>query len=287
MEILFLTTIIAILSLSFKISLSEKTFTPYIDTLKEISYIVNPGERICARDQLLIAAFIPSAVDNNEKRFALRQTWARRQEQIRFIFVLGKSLNNSILNSKIIEESNKYGDIVQGDFLDTYQNLTLKTIFGLKWMSVYCQNAQFLLKVDDDIVVNTHLLLNYFQSNLHTQATMFGRVYDKAYPFRDKGYKWYVSFEEYAGDFYPKYCAGKAYLMTQDLASKMVESTKLVKPFIFEDVYVGMLAEYLKISFRHIAEFMFFNDYFTKEKAMFVLTSNLNEFEHVSKIIFS
>jgi beta-1,3-galactosyltransferase 2 len=287
MEILFLTTIIAILSLGFKFSLSEKTFTPYIDTLNDISFIVNPGERICARDQLLIAAFIPSAVDNNEKRLALRQTWARRQEKIRFVFVLGISFNNSILNSKIIEESNQYGDIVQGDFLDTYQNLTLKTIFGLKWMSLYCQSARFLMKVDDDIVVNTYLLLNYFQSNLPTQATMFGRVYDKAYPFRNKDYKWYVSYEEYAGDFYPTFCAGKAYLMTNDLTSKMVESTKFVKPFIFEDVYVGMLAEYLKISFKKIAEFMFFNDYFKKEKAMFVLTNNLNEFEHVWKIIFS
>ena len=43
-------------------------------------------------------------------------------------------------------------------FQDTYHNLTLKTIMGLKWTSIFCSQARFVLKTDDDIYVNVELL---------------------------------------------------------------------------------------------------------------------------------
>ena len=43
-------------------------------------------------------------------------------------------------------------------FQDTYHNLTLKTIMGLKWMAIFCPQAEFVLKTDDDIYVNVDLL---------------------------------------------------------------------------------------------------------------------------------
>ena len=41
--------------------------------------------------------------------------------------MIGKSLNETV-NELIVEESKNFGDIVQEDFMDTYQNLTTKTV---------------------------------------------------------------------------------------------------------------------------------------------------------------
>ncbi len=47
----------------------------------------------------------------------------------------------------ISEEQKLYGDIVQGSFTEHYTNLTLKAIMGLKWVSEYCSNAPYAIKV--------------------------------------------------------------------------------------------------------------------------------------------
>ena len=43
---------------------------------------------------------------------------------------------------------------MQWDFLDTYQNLTIKSIMSLKWASQNCKEAAYVVKMDDDIFVN-------------------------------------------------------------------------------------------------------------------------------------
>ena len=53
---------------------------------------------------------------------------------------------------------------------DTYHNLTLKTVMGLKWTSIFCPQARFVMKTDDDIFVNL--------SDLHEALTKedFSRI---------------------------------------------------------------------------------------------------------------
>ena len=43
-------------------------------------------------------------------------------------------------------------------FQDIYYNLTLKTVMGLKWSSIYCSQVKYVMKTDDDIFVNVPLL---------------------------------------------------------------------------------------------------------------------------------
>ena len=43
-------------------------------------------------------------------------------------------------------------------FQDTYRNLTLKTVMGLKWSAIFCPQARHVMKTDDDIFVNVPLL---------------------------------------------------------------------------------------------------------------------------------
>ena len=61
-------------------------------------------------------------------------------------------------------------------FQDTYHNLTLKTIMGLKWMSIFCPQAQYVLKTDDDIYVNVDLL---HRSLLEESKTLSQNIHGK------------------------------------------------------------------------------------------------------------
>ena len=42
------------------------------------------------------------------------------------------------LQKELDQESDLHQDIVQENFIDSYANLTLKTIGGVKWSQTYC-----------------------------------------------------------------------------------------------------------------------------------------------------
>ena len=54
------------------------------------------------------------------------------------------------MQKKIYKESEKYEDIIQGDFIDTYHNLSYKAVMGNVWVSEFCEQAEFVVKADDD-----------------------------------------------------------------------------------------------------------------------------------------
>ena len=63
---------------------------------------------------------------------------------------------------KIEQEHAKYSDILQESFMDSYNNLTIKSIYILKY---YIRNAakfkiDYLLKTDDDSFINLEALLD-------------------------------------------------------------------------------------------------------------------------------
>ncbi len=44
-----------------------------------------------------------------------------------------------------------------GDFIDKYHNLVYKNIFGKLWVSEFCEQAEFVVKVaSDTFVLKTH-----------------------------------------------------------------------------------------------------------------------------------
>ena len=48
---------------------------------------------------------------------------------------------------------------MQGDFLDTYRNLSYKNIMGNLWVSHFCEQAKFVVKTDDDQYVDLYEVL--------------------------------------------------------------------------------------------------------------------------------
>ena len=93
------------------------------------SYVLNVRKDIYTQDKVTLLAVVTSATDNFEKRLAIRQTWANSElfPSIEAVFITGLSKNDSI-NERLANESKIYGDIIQENFVDTYKNLTIKTV---------------------------------------------------------------------------------------------------------------------------------------------------------------
>ena len=73
----------------------------------------------------------------------------------RLAFMLGYS-SDKAEQERIRNESNLHHDIVQGDFLDTYKNLTYKSVMGHMWARRFCAQAEFVMKADDDIYLDLY-----------------------------------------------------------------------------------------------------------------------------------
>ena len=71
------------------------------------------------------------------------------------MFCTGSTFDENIQRS-LEEESQEYGDLVQGDFLDNYYNLSYKAIMGNLWVAEFCSQAEFLVKTDDDMFVDMY-----------------------------------------------------------------------------------------------------------------------------------
>ena len=112
---------------------------------------------------------VKSALSNAKNRNAIRKTWGYEKRfadvQIRTVFLLGSDVSSeSGVQANIDSENEKYHDIIQGDFIDTYYNNTLKTLMGMKWAAEFCQNSRFYFFVDDDFYVSTRNLLRFLRN---------------------------------------------------------------------------------------------------------------------------
>lgn len=66
--------------------------------------------------------------------------------QIKVVFLIGKTENNET-QEKIIGEYQTYNDLIQEDFIDSYNNLTLKSVMMLKWVVKNCDRKGTLQDV--------------------------------------------------------------------------------------------------------------------------------------------
>ncbi|KAH8409468.1 hypothetical protein KR222_006332 [Zaprionus bogoriensis] len=219
-------------------------------------------ERICPSNgsatRMLI--LITSAQTHAEARMSIRQTWGHygTRRDIGMAFVLGRGTNETV-NKALSEENFMYGDLIRGNFIDSYNNLTLKTISSLEWVDQHCSRAKYVLKTDDDMFINVPKLLNFVrQLEKHKDKRLiFGRLAKKWKPIRNKKSKYYVSTDQFPAAVFPSFTTGPAYVMTGSIVHDLyVRSLKTVY-LKLEDVFTtGIVAQSLGIERLHVNEFV-------------------------------
>ncbi|KAJ8308055.1 hypothetical protein KUTeg_012929 [Tegillarca granosa] len=147
-----------------------KTKTEYaITATQENPYLIN--NRLICRGVTKVSCLVMvhTAPSHIWRRTEMRRTWLNSShyspENVRVIFLLG-TVSDSKLQEDIIQENKKYNDIIQGDFIDSYRNLTNKGVLGYRWISENCMNAELVVKVDDGAFINFLKLFKELKASL-------------------------------------------------------------------------------------------------------------------------
>lgn len=223
--------------------------------------VILSQENMCKTPQKIdILILISSAPSEYAQRRTIRQTWGSRCNQIdsriKCVFVIGnfrntsanidnirtfpsKVVDDSYNKSQLIKESKDFKDIVQFDFIDSYGNLTYKTLSGLKWAVNVCASAEYVMKTDTDMFVNTELLPLLVQT---APITLFmgGFCWGPSFPNRDIFSKWFVSYKSYRHHQFPPMCSGTGYIMSRDVVQLILRKSRNIPFFHLEDVYISL-----------------------------------------------
>ncbi|XP_060567640.1 beta-1,3-galactosyltransferase 1-like [Ruditapes philippinarum] len=211
----------------------------------DFKYLIN-NVKICNDNNDKIDLFIMIFTEHEhfEQRDVIRRTWLSYSKNntgnIRYAFLLGKPTND-VFHETVVQENNVYHDIIKEDFIDTYMNLTYKTIMGFKWVVTFCPTAKYILKTDDDMYINVPNFVHYVNtSGAELENHVVGSCETIPSPIRNKNSKWYASIESYKERRYPGYCSGTGYLTSFNIVNKIFAISSKIPFFYFEDVYVGL-----------------------------------------------
>lgn len=228
-------------------------------TLSNIKLLIEP---LC--NVTLLTWIVTSYAGDPSLRSALRRAYTNEELQalgIRRIFLLGTLSDDAkrkthVSQNALLDESRRFNDILQGDFLDTYRNLTHKHLMGLYWAVNNCKHLQYIMKMDDDIVIDMYSILEKLHDIVH-EDSLTGYALKNMVPIREAANKWYVSRAEYSDSIYPNFVSGWMYIMQPKVASRLInyaESSN--KYFWIDDVFVtGILRQALNIKILDIGKF--------------------------------
>uniref|UniRef100_A0A1B6LE77 Hexosyltransferase n=1 Tax=Graphocephala atropunctata TaxID=36148 RepID=A0A1B6LE77_9HEMI len=224
----------------------------------------------CTKDGAIKAIqIVTSFTGNVEARSALRRAYPKDELEnlgVYRVFLLAmlKPGVSEVTQNAVLHENNRYNDIVQGNFLEHYRNLTYKHIMGLRWAATEC-GAEYIIKMDDDIIVDMYSLMNLLDSKRKTTDFDFlGYTFKDMRPIRLEANKWYVTEDEFTPDSYPVFVSGWLYVIKSDSAKKLLNALRSERYFWIDDVFVtGVLAEKAHLSYENMQEYFTTNpEYF-------------------------
>jgi len=209
----------------------------------------------------LLAMMVTSAPSHAAARGAIRSSWGRSEAGTAAFFLVGRS-REPATQAALAAEADEHGDLIQEDFIDHYQNLTLKTVFMLKWLSAHCRGARFTLKVDDDIWVDMPALLGQLRTCQLADGVcggrplVAGRVFRASSPVRQPASKYYLPPTFLAGDRLPDFVSG-TYLISQAAVAPLYRQALLTPYVNLEDVFLnGLVATAAHVPLRDVPGFL-------------------------------
>lgn len=218
-------------------------------------------QRDCRPDETPI--FVHTAADTfgkyYERRMTIRRTWGREagKYKMRVLFVFGVP-RNLRYEQQLKAEADKYGDVLQFNFVEDYYNLTLKAVSLLKWSYRHCKNSEYMVKTDDDVILNMPML-HHLVRHRKIPTGLTGLVMTTP-ANREPGHKWYMPYRYYKRNSY-EFLAGFSYLLSMNQIKQFLKSIITYPGPILDidDLFLtGVIADYGKIKRNNSFRFKFF-----------------------------
>ncbi|XP_038069756.1 beta-1,3-galactosyltransferase 5-like [Patiria miniata] len=194
-------------------------------------------------------------------REQIRKTWGGLSEvdgkRILTMFLIGMTTNSTLM-AKVVDENRQHGDIIQGDFMDHYLNLTHKTMMGWRWASEFCPGAEYVASADADVLLNLHNIVRRL-SERPRERFAEGKVQAGAKPFRGNS-KWHTSKETYPEPTYAPYFSGVCYVLSGDVAARVYKESAHVRFLPWDDVYIGLVLKRLGVVPKNVRKYLKFKE---------------------------
>ncbi|KAG5440955.1 Lactosylceramide 1,3-N-acetyl-beta-D-glucosaminyltransferase A [Clonorchis sinensis] len=151
------------------------------------------------------------------------------------------------LTAQLLEEADKYQDLLIGNFGDTYYNLTLKMMLTFRWVAAFCgKQSSLYFFIDNDYSVYPPTLINLVRRlPLEVRALVnFGTEGPARIVLRPiKGEKntYAVSEDEIPWSQYPQYSSGSAYILGTKLVTDASIAMAFTRHFRVDDAYLGIV----------------------------------------------
>ncbi len=159
------------------------------------------------------------------------------------------------LDGQIASESATFGDIVQGNFIDSLKNSSYKHLMGYKFVHDSCiankkkettDGPVFLIKTEDDVFMEIYHLFSFANAIYGARPSSRSLICDVipgGTPPRRRLGGWLEEvktkehFESTHEAVKPDYCSGVAYLMTPDLTTDFLKVSTKVR-YIFTTFFL-------------------------------------------------
>ena len=211
----------------------------------------------CSEESIDVLIFVISKCAHFSIRQSIRRTWANiallektfPKLKIKLLFLVDL---DSQSERKIELEYRYHKDIVQiSNLPEQYEYVTQREAALYQFVKYHCQQTKYLFKTDDDIFLNTYLLLSYLNNEIHSldQYTLIGYPIEYGLVVRyhadQIGVRYIITEDEYSCPRYPTFLSGFGYLMSYSTVSLLFDAYFLDrKPFPLSDVYfTGLLPE--------------------------------------------
>lgn len=202
------------------------------------------------RRKYLMVIGINTAFSSRKRRDSIRNTWMPKGEMRKKLeeekgiiirFVIGHSaISGGIVDRAIQAEDKKHGDFMRLDHVEGYLELSGKTRTYFA-TAVALWDANFYVKVDDDVHVNIATLGNILSKHISKPRVYIGCM--KSGPvLSDKDVRYYEpehwKFGE-VGNKYFRHATGQLYAISKDLAAYISLNKHVLHKYINEDVSLG------------------------------------------------
>lgn len=162
---------------------------------------------------------------------------------------------NEVLDNLVQGEADRHQDILIGNFIDTYKNLSIKHELALRWVTQNCPKAKFVLKADDDAFVDVYGLFAFLDRTLGTsgdESFLACDVIPGGTTPQKRG-KWAVSLSQYRHEEYPQYCSGLAYVTSMDIARSLALRARTEDWLWIDDVWMtGLLTKGINVKYIYL-----------------------------------
>lgn len=223
----------------------KPTLPPYPPVSNGRPLVITP---FGCNEEAFLVIIVVSSSRNFEARKAIRSSWGKSISEVKrfnsnssydsfqVFFVVG---GDAVNDERVEKEAEQYGDILRGNFMDTYvQNdlHTVKTLLGLKWATSIC-NPQYILKVNSDSFVNVHETIKWLYSlgdssepvYKHKEGLYTGYCHTGGVrPVRNPQSAYFISEEQWSQDLLPSYVSGVGVVLSRDVGDRMANYAREV-----------------------------------------------------------